>query len=66
MLVALKSPLDNIYTLHSPSSTEMVPQHQLSTRVIVGHSQSLAWWLTVPCQMSCVTLQSTRQPSQDP
>ena len=36
-----------------------VPQHQLSTCVIVGHSQSLAWWLSILCQ-------STRQTSQDP
>jgi len=42
------------------------PFHNIgSTRMAIEHSQWLARWLSVLCQISCVTLQSTRQPLHD-
>jgi len=57
---SLKSPLDYIYTPQLANSWQL--HNIISARVAVSHSQSLVWWLSMLCQIRCVTLQSTHQP----
>jgi len=44
------------YTLLSQRVTRWLFNNIVSTRLALRHSQSLAQWLSMLCQISCVTL----------